>query len=82
VPVAAASSDMVPDHAWSYYATEGQRHGQDYIFFGFLLGGEEEKDWGWRTERLSDLERLLHGCVVRDETFTPGRLTEVVMLPL
>lgn len=33
---------VVPDHAWSY-VTEGQRRGQEYAFFGFLRGGEEDK---------------------------------------
>lgn len=72
---------MVPDYAWSYYVTEGERHGGDYTFFSFLLGGEDEKYWRWSTERLSDLERLLDGLVVRDETFILGRLTDVVVLP-
>ena len=73
---------LVPDYPWSYYVTEGQRQGSDYTFFGFLLGGEHEDDWRWSTERLSGLERLLVGRVVRDVTFTSGRLTDVVILPL
>ena len=73
---------MVPDHAWSYYVTEGERQGPDYVFFGFLLGSEHETGWRWRTQRLSELERRLEGRVVREEPFTPGRLTAVVILPL
>lgn len=72
---------LVPDYAWSYYVTEGQRSGRDYAFFGFLLGGEDEQDWRWSTQRLSDLERLVEGRVVRDDSFRPGRLTDVVVLP-
>jgi len=42
-----------------------------------LLGSEHDKEWGWRRLRLSELEQR----VVRDGTFQPGRLTDVVVLP-
>lgn len=75
-------SYLIPDRPWSFYVTEGQPHGQDYTFFGFLLASENEDDWRWSTKQLSSLERIVAGRVVRDETFTPGRLTDVVILPL
>jgi hypothetical protein len=67
----------VPDRDWAYYVTEGEPVGKEYAFFGFLLGSEQEKDWNWRSLRLSDLERT----VVRNAAFQPGRLTDVVVLP-
>ena len=72
---------MVPDHPWSYYVTEGERHGAEYTFFGFLLSSEQDKEWRWTTQRLSDLERIFDQLLIRDETFIPGRLTDVVVLP-
>lgn len=70
----------VPDFPWSYYVTEGQRWGSDYLFFGFLMASEDEMHWGFTRERLSRLERMLTGRVVRDHQFTPGLLTDVVVL--
>jgi hypothetical protein len=71
----------VPDHGWAYYVTEGGQLGEDYAFYGFLIGSERDRDWNWRSLRLSDLEQTING-VVRNEGFTPGRLTDVVVLPL
>jgi hypothetical protein len=70
----------VPDGAWDYYVTEAEPVGRDYELFGFLLGSEREEDWRWTFLRLSELERLLG--VVRNQEFVPGRLTDVVALPL
>ena len=72
----------VPDKAWAYYVTEGEPVNDDYEFFGFLLAGEEEQDWNWRSLRLAALEQTVSGgSVVRNERFINGRLTDVVVLP-
>ena len=74
---------IVPDRPWSYSVIEGSAVGDDYEFLGFLLDSEAEKDWNWRRIRLSDLERrIIGGAVIRNEAFIPGRLTDVVALPL
>ena len=73
---------LIPDHPWAYYVTEGQRHGDEYRFYGFLMVGSNDDDWRWSHEHLSGLERLMQGRVIRKHSFRPGRLTDVVVLPL
>jgi len=62
-----------------WYAIEGQAEGGDYLFFGFVLGPND-----FRNFRLSELEaaRSLAGNrVERDIRFTPGRFTDVIPAP-
>jgi hypothetical protein len=62
-----------------WYAIEGQPDGEDYLFFGFVLGPNEFRDF-----RLSELEAARNSTgqpVERDTRFIPGRLTDVVPAP-
>ena len=62
-----------------WYVIEGQPEGQDFLFFGFVLGRNT-----FRNFHLSELvaARNDHGQQVeRDAAFIPGRLTEVVPAP-
>ena len=64
----------------AWYLMEGEPDGDDYLFFGFVFGIEDE----FGHFRLSELEavRGLFGeTVERDLTFTEGRLTDVVPAP-
>lgn len=36
---------FTPDSNWTWYATEGQEEEGDFIFFGYVIGLEEE--WGY-----------------------------------
>lgn len=70
----------LPGNRWDWYLIEGEPDGDDYLFFGFVFGIEDE----FRHFRLSELEavRGLFGeAVERDLTFTEGRLTDVVPAP-
>jgi hypothetical protein len=62
-----------------WYPIEGQSEGEDYLFFGFVLGPN-----AFQTFRLSEL-KIMRGpegqTVQRDERFIPGRLTDVVPAP-
>ncbi len=36
---------FTPDSSWTWYATEGSPEGDDFIFFGYVIG--LEKEWGY-----------------------------------
>jgi hypothetical protein len=36
---------FTPDSSWTWYATEGSPEGDDFIFFGYVIGFERE--WGY-----------------------------------
>ncbi len=71
---------FLPGTQWTWYVTEGEAKGEDFLFFGFVVGLEAE--FGYFV--LSELESVttplgLH--VERDLAFTEGRLTDVVPAP-
>ena len=69
----------LPGTPRAWYVIEGQPEDRDFLFFGFLAGPNE-----FRQFRLSELERirgLFDSHVERDQTFTEGRLTGVVPAP-
>jgi hypothetical protein len=68
---------FTPDSNWTWFITEGGPEGDDYIFFGYVIGHEEE--WGYSA--LSDLESVrgaLKLPIERDLYFTPGPWSEVI----
>ena len=36
---------FLPGTGWTWYVTEGSPEGEDFIFFGYVIG--LEKEWGW-----------------------------------
>ena len=71
---------FLPGTGWTWYVTEGSPRGDDFLFFGFVVGLESE--FGYFV--LSELESVRTSLVVgveRDLTFREGRLTEVVPAP-
>lgn len=56
--------------------TEGEQEGDDFIFFGFVIGHEEE--WGYFS--LSELQSInVRGLTVeRDLYFDPAPIKEVL----
>lgn len=65
-----------PAGIWTWFVTEGDQDGDDFIFFGFVIGHEDE--WGYFS--LSELESInLHGLTVeRDLYFDPAPIKEVL----
>ncbi len=62
---------------WTWFVTEGGQSGDDFIFFGYVIGFEEE--WGYFS--LSELESVRGPgalTVERDLNFRPGSFTEVL----
>jgi Protein of unknown function (DUF2958) len=62
---------FTPDSNWTWYVTEGEIEEDDFRFFGYVRGLEEE--WGYSV--LSELESVrgpLGLAIERDLHFTPG----------
>jgi hypothetical protein len=65
-----------PAADWTWFVTEGEQEGDDFVFFGFVKGFEEE--WGYFT--LKELENINveHLRVKRDLYFMPGKFCDVI----
>ena len=68
---------FTPDSNWTWYATEGSPRGDDFLFFGYVVGFEHE--WGYFA--LSELAAS-HGPlglpIERDLYFKPGPFSQAV----
>ncbi len=68
---------FTPDSDWTWFVTEGQAHNDDFIFFGYVCGFEEE--WGYFV--LSELQSIGGRGrlpIERDLYFQPGRFNKVI----
>ena len=68
---------FTPDSDWTWFVTEGEAREDDFLFFGFVCGFEEE--WGYFV--LSELVSVGGGGrlpIERDLHFRPGPFTEVI----
>jgi hypothetical protein len=68
---------FTPHANWTWFITEGGPEGEDFIFFGYVIGLEEE--WGYVS--LSELESVrgpLKLPIERDLYFEPGPWSEVL----
>lgn len=65
-----------PLGGWTWFVLEGSAEGDDFLFFGYVIGLEEELGYF----SLRELEGIdIHGLgVERDLYFTPGTLGEVL----
>ena len=65
-----------PAADWTWFVTEGEQEGDDFVFFGFVKGFEEE--WGYFT--LKELENINIQLltVERDLHFKPGKFLDVI----
>ncbi len=65
-----------PAGNWTWFAVEGKEHDDDYIFFGYVIGFEEE--WGYFT--LNELQNIdIEGLTVeRDLYFKPGKFGDAI----
>ncbi|MBX3282376.1 MAG: DUF2958 domain-containing protein [Acidobacteria bacterium] len=62
---------------WIWFATEGQQDGDDFLFFGYVIGFESE--WGYFG--LRELEEIdINGLrIERDLTFEPMPLSKCLV---
>lgn len=68
---------FTPDSNWTWLVTKGNPEEDDFIFFGYVIGHEEE--WGYFA--LSELESArgpLNLPIERDLYFKPGAFEEVI----
>lgn len=70
----------LPGTPWRWYVFEGEPEGEDFVFFGFVFGLSDEFGH-FRLSELESIRSLLGKTVERDESFTEGRLTDVVPAP-
>jgi Protein of unknown function (DUF2958) len=70
----------MPGTGWAWYVMEGEAHEEDFLFFGFVCGQENEFGYFLLSE-LESVRTPLGTAVERDLTFTEGRLTDVVPAP-
>ena len=68
---------FTPDADWTWYVTEGSPEGDDVLFFGYVIGLENE--WGYfRLSELKATRGILGLPIERDLYFTPGPISEVL----
>jgi hypothetical protein len=68
---------FTPDGSWTWYATEGSPEGEDFMFFGYVIGFEAE--WGYFV--LSELESVrgqFNLRIERDLFFTPTPVSTIL----
>jgi Protein of unknown function (DUF2958) len=67
---------FTPWTGWTWYITEGSPEGDDFIFFGYVIG--LEKEWGYTSLRELESVRGPGGLKIeRDLYFTPKRKSEI-----
>jgi len=68
---------FTPDSSWTWYVTEGQPEDDDFIFFGFVCGHEDE--WGYFSlSELQDGRGPMGLPIERDLYLEPGPFSEVM----
>jgi hypothetical protein len=67
---------FTPDSNWVWYATEGSQEGDDFIFFGFVIGFE--KEWGYfALSELTSAQGPSGLKIERDLNFQPIPLRQI-----
>ena len=67
---------FTPDSSWTWYVTEGSEEEGDFLFFGYVVGFEEE--WGYFA--LSELQQArgpMNLPIERDLYFTPRPFSKI-----
>jgi hypothetical protein len=71
---------FLPGTGWTWYVTEGSPEGEEFLFFGFVIGLESEFGYFLLSE-LEEVRTPLALRVERDLYFKEGKLTDVVPAP-
>ncbi len=68
---------FTPDSSWTWYATEGSAQDDDFLFFGYVVGQEEE--WGYFALSEMTCARGPNGFPIeRDLYFQPRPFSQVM----
>jgi hypothetical protein len=65
-----------PWNQWTWFATEGEQQGDDFIFFGYVIG--HEREWGYFS--LNEMQSVTGPFglkIERDIYFTPKPRSQV-----
>jgi len=66
-----------PDSNWRWYVTEGSPEDDDFLFFGFVVGLEEE--WGhFSLSELAEASAPWERRVERDPHFQPDCFSQII----
>jgi hypothetical protein len=71
---------FLPGTGWTWYVTEGSPEGDEFLFFGFVVGLESEFGYFLLSE-LESVTTALGLHMERDMYFREGKLTDVVPAP-
>jgi hypothetical protein len=67
---------FAPFNQWTWFITEGEQQGDDFIFFGYVIG--HEKEWGYTSmNELLAVKGPADLYIERDEYFTPKPASQV-----
>ena len=67
---------FTPDSSWTWYATGGSQEGDDFIFFGYVIG--LEKEWGYFSfNELSSAKGPMGLKIERDIHFHPKPVSQI-----
>jgi hypothetical protein len=68
---------FTPDSNWTWYATEGAQSGDDFIFFGYVIGFE--KEWGYFSlSELAAARGPMNLPIERDLYFQSAPFSQVI----
>ena len=68
---------FTPDSSWNWYVTEGSAEGDDFLFFGYVIGFERE--WGYFSlSALKESRGPMGLPIERDLYFKPGPFSRAV----
>lgn len=68
---------FTPDSSWTWFAAEGETEGDDFIFFGYVVGFECE--WGYFSlNELRSVRGILNLPIERDLHFTQGAFEDII----
>jgi hypothetical protein len=67
---------FTPDSSWTWYATEGQPEGEDFLFFGLVEGFEKELGY-FSLSELRSARGPLGLAIERDLYWRPKTLREI-----
>lgn len=67
---------FTPWAGWTWFATEGEQQGEDFIFFGYVIG--HEREWGYFSlNELSSVSGPAGLKIERDMYFSPKPKSQV-----
>ena len=65
-----------PWNRWTWFATEGEQQGDDFIFFGYVIG--QEREWGYFSlNELSSATGPFGLKIERDIHFSPKPKSQI-----